>query len=130
MEQENSAKRFEELRIWQDARALVGAVYKDLAFGTAGGRDRAFCGHVRRAAISTMNNIAEGFERSTNADFVRFLNIAKGSCGEVRSLYYLAEDLGYVSQQIAAERRGQTERISRGAASLAAHLRANKEARR
>ena len=67
--------------------------------------------------------VAEGFERSTDADFARFLDIAKGSCGEVRSLYYAAEDLGYVPPEVADQRRSRSRQISAGIASLASHLR-------
>lgn len=70
-----------------------------------------------------MNNIAEGFERSTDADFARFLDIAKGSCGELRSLYYTAEDLGYITSELANDRRSMAKKFSAGIAGLTKHLR-------
>ena len=70
-----------------------------------------------------MNNIAEGFERSSDADFARFLDIAKGSCGELRSMFYAAEDLSYVPSDEADERRIKACQISTGIAKLATHLR-------
>ena len=73
--------------------------------------------------MSIMSNVAEGFERGTNPEFARYLDIAKGSCGEVRSLYHVAEDLGYLTAGIAAERRTTARRLAAGIASLAAHLR-------
>ena len=70
-----------------------------------------------------MNNIAEGFERFTEIEFARFLDVARRSCGEVRSMYYAAEDLGYVNSDVANTRRSKARQISAGIASLASHLR-------
>lgn len=115
-------KRFEDLWIWQHARELVKEIYKDFGAG-AGSKDFGFRDQIQKAGVSIMNNIAEGFERSTDAEFARFLDIAKGSCGEVRSLYYTAEDLRYVASTIAEARRSRARQISAGIASLALHLR-------
>ncbi len=116
------ATRFEELWIWQQARLLVRQIYGDCSIGLAS-RDFGFRDQIQRAGVSIMNNVAEGFERSTDADFARFLDVAKGSCGEVRSLYYVAEDLGYVDSEQAGDRRSTTRRLAAGIASLAAFLR-------
>jgi four helix bundle protein len=70
-----------------------------------------------------MNNIAEGFERRTDQDFARFLDIAKGSNGEVRSMLYLAEDRDYLRHQTAQEMRSFSEDLSRAIESLSKHLR-------
>ena len=110
------ATRFEDLRIWQQARLLVKEIYLDF-------RDYGFRGQIQEAGISIMNNIAEGFERRTDPDFSRFLDIAKGSCGEVRSMYYSAEDLEYVTVKTATTRRKRAEQISAGIASLSKYLR-------
>ena len=115
-------KSFEDLWIWQQARVLVRDMYRDLESGN-GKRDFGFRDQVQRAGISIMNNISEGFERGTNKEFARFLEIAKGSAGEVRSMYYLAADLDYVSGQIADERKSLCRRISAAIASLASYLR-------
>jgi four helix bundle protein len=80
-------------------------------------------GQIQRAGISVMNNIAEGFERFTEIEFARFLDVARGSCGEVRSMYYAAEDLGYVTPDVGDKRRSKARQISAGIASLASHLR-------
>ncbi len=115
------ARRFEDLWIWQEARSLVKEVYEDLNQGP-GSRDFGFRDQIQRAGISIMNNIAEGFERSSDIEFARFLDIAKGSCGEVRSMIYTAEDLGYVTQELAESRRNKTKQIAAGISSLIGHL--------
>ena len=116
------AKRFEDLWIWQQARELVKQIYEDFN-GDRAYRDYGFRDQIRRAAISVMNNIAEGFERRSSSDFARFLDIAKGSCSEVRSMYYTAEDLRYVSAETASTRRNTASRLAAGIASLTKHLR-------
>ena len=92
-----TARQFEDLKVWQDARQFVAVIYaasKQRAFNSDFGlRDQ-----IRRAAGSTMSNIAEGFERGTRKEFIQFLNIAKGSNGEVRSQLYIALDQKYVSE--------------------------------
>jgi four helix bundle protein len=119
------AKTFEDLWIWQQSRQLVKNVYRDFGDATAAGKDFGFRGQIQRAAVSLMNNIAEGFERGTSVDFARFLDMAKGSCGEVRGMYYIAEDLEYVSPAIASDRRDLCRKIAAGIAALATHLRSS-----
>lgn len=115
----SSAERFEDLRVWQQARVLANAVYDD----TEGLRDFDFRSQMRRAAVSSMNNIAEGFERRTDADFAHFLDVAKGSSGEVRCTLYLAEDRKYVTPERASQLRDHATTLSRGIAELAKYLR-------
>jgi four helix bundle protein len=93
-----TAKQFEDLRVWQDARVLVREVYtatKQRQFR----RDFGLRDQITRAATSTMSNIAEGFERGSRKEFIQFLNVAKGSNGEVRSQLYVALDQEYVDQK-------------------------------
>ena len=120
-----TAKRFEDLWIWQQVRELVKEGYEDFRAGPSS-RDFGFRDQIQRAGVSIMNNLAEGFERTTDADFARFLDVAKGSCGEVRSLYYTAEDLAYIDSASAEARRSKARKISAGIAALTAHLRGNK----
>jgi len=110
------ARTLEDLWVWQQAREMVADVYRDFGVGTPAERDYAFRRQLQSAAVSVMNNIAEGFERKSSAEFHRFLDIAKGCCGEVRSMYYVAEDLRYATPSIAIERRTRCLRVSSGIA--------------
>jgi len=93
-------KRFEDLEIWQIARALAEKV-KRLTEIEPFSKDFRFRDQINDAAGSVMDNIAEGFERSSRLEFVNFLSISKGSSGEVRSQLYRAVDYKYVDEQIA-----------------------------
>jgi four helix bundle protein len=88
-------EKFEDIIIWQKSRILVGDIYLSCRLL----RDYSFKDQVQRAVISIMNNIAEGYERKGNKEFTKFLYIAKGSCGEVRSMLYLALDLKYIKKK-------------------------------
>jgi four helix bundle protein len=90
-----TAQQFEDLGVWQDARVLLNEVYK-ASRQRAFYRDAGLREQIRRAASSTMSNIAEGFERGSRKEFIQFLNIAKGSNGEVRSQLYIALDQEYL----------------------------------
>jgi four helix bundle protein len=87
------AERFEDLIVWQNAKDLAVAIYK--SFESC--RDFGFRDQIQRASVSIMNNISEGFERRTNNEFKHFLFIAKGSCGELRSMLYLSKETGKIS---------------------------------
>ena len=91
-------QRFEDIEAWQKARELTQQIYmvsNDGAFASDFGlRDQ-----IRRAAVSVMSNIAEGFERGGDVEFRRFLAIAKGSAGEVKSQHYVALDAGHIDQK-------------------------------
>lgn len=115
----SKVERFEDLRVWQEARGLVNSVYD----ATEGLKDFAFRDQLRRAAISVLNNVAEGFERRTDATFAHFLDVAKGSSGEVRSMFYLGEDRHYLAPTDAGRLRHGAEALSGGIATLAGYLR-------
>ncbi|MET0501511.1 MAG: four helix bundle protein [Candidatus Binatia bacterium] len=89
-----AVKHFEDLNVWKQARQLTQEVYH-LTKTDKFSKDFALRDQIRRAAISVMSNIAEGFERGGNQEFIQFLYIAKASCGEVRSQLYVALDQGY-----------------------------------
>ncbi len=90
--------RFEDLITWQKAIELTGIIFA-LTKSDKFSRDLQLKDQMCRAVISVPANIAEGFERDGNREFVKFLSIAKGSAGEVRSLLYLALDLDYISPE-------------------------------
>ncbi len=90
-------KYFEELEVWKSARALTNRIYKITAQGRFA-KDYGLCDQIRRASVSVMSNIAEGYERGGNQEFIQFLSIAKGSCGEVGCQLYVALDQGYVEK--------------------------------
>lgn len=93
-----AVKDFEELAIFQKARELSKRIYPITQRGEFK-KDFRFVQQIRAAAGSIMDNIAEGFERTGNKEFLNFLYIAKGSCGEVRSQLIRAKDVGYLSQE-------------------------------
>ena len=90
-----TVRRFEDLRVWQLAREVVGSVY-DLTKKGPLVSDWALRDQLRRSSTSILSNIAEGFERDGNREFAQFLSIAKGSVGEVRAQLYLAKDAAYI----------------------------------
>jgi len=107
-----TARQFEDLSVWQEARQLVNAIYnstKQRAFH----QDFGLREQIRRAAVSTMSNIAEGFERGTRKEFVQFLNIAKGSNGEVRSQLQVALDQKYMTENEFADLRESSVVLSK-----------------
>ncbi len=86
--------RFEDIKAWQKSKTLTVMIYnlvKDF-------RDFGYRDQIQRCSVSIMNNIAEGFERRLNKEFKQFLFIAKGSCGELRSMIHLGLEIGYVSK--------------------------------
>ena len=89
---------FEEINSWQKARVFNKKVYL-VTENTNFQKDFDFTRQIRRASISISSNIAEGFERNTDKEFIYFLYVAKASAGEVRSQLYLAFDLNYITKE-------------------------------
>ena len=115
-------KHFEDLEVWKGARLLTHQVYqltRDARFS----KDFGLRDQIQRAAVSVMSNIAEGSERGGNQEFLQFLYIAKGSCGEVRSQIYVALDQGYVGQKEFEETMKSSRRLSVMISNLVAYLR-------
>ena len=104
-------QNFEDLEIWKEARRLTRAIY-NLSKAPRFSKDFSLRDQMQRAAVSIMSNIAEGFERGGNQEFVQFLYIAKGSCGELRSQLYVALDQAYVDQKAADDLLVVLKRLS------------------
>ncbi len=114
-------KRFEDIEAWQMGRQLVLEVYR-ITRDDVFSRDLGLKDQIRRASVSVMNNIAEGFERGSTPDFVKFLFIARGSAGEVRSLLYVAKDLSYIAKSDFDTLSNMATRISACIHGLIKHL--------
>ena len=115
-------ERFEDVDAWKVARELTKSVYQVTAAGEFA-RDFGLRDQIRRAAVSILSNIAEGFERGTNAEFVQFLYIAKGSAGEVRAQASIAFDQRYISREDYDDLTDRCRRISGMLNNLIAYLR-------
>jgi four helix bundle protein len=116
-----SVQKFEDLEVWQLARLLNARIYsitRDSTFRN----DSELRDQLRGASISVMSNIAEGFERSSNKDFVRFLFISKGSLGELRSLFYILQDQQMLNVQTIETLMVECEGISRRVTGLIKYL--------
>ena len=117
-----AVKNFEDLNVWKQARQLTQEVYRltktETFFKDFGLRDQ-----IRRAAISVMSNIAEGFERGGNQEFVQFLYVAKASCGEVRWQLYVALDQGYATSNDSEKLLQLFRRLSGMISNLITYLR-------
>lgn len=107
-----TAQRFEDLIAWQRARELTRDIYGVTRTGTFA-RDFGLVDQIRRAAVSVMSNIAEGYERSRSGEFHHFLLIAKGSCGEVRSQLYVAMDVGHLGSEAFEQLNMRTAEVGR-----------------
>jgi four helix bundle protein len=106
-------RKFEDIQAWQEARSLVRQIYSLTGEG-AFAKDFGLRDQVRRAAVSVMANIAEGFDCDSNTEFARFLGIARRSAVEVQSLLYAALDVGYITPEqfkVNYEQAGKTKAL-------------------
>ncbi|MBI4698505.1 MAG: four helix bundle protein [Nitrospirae bacterium] len=118
-------ENFEDLNVWQRTRDLVKLIYeitKEKSFS----KDYSLIDQIRRSSVSVMSNIAEGFERGSNKEFIQFLYIAKGSCGEVRSQLYVAFDQMYISEEVFNEGIEFCRKISGMISNFITYLNASK----
>ena len=93
-----AVKYFEDLEVWILSRELTNKIYNVSSDGRFA-KDFGLRDQIRRATVSIMSNIAEGYEGGGNKEFIQFLSIAKASCGEVRSQLYVATDQNYVGKK-------------------------------
>lgn len=101
--------RFEDLIAWQKGQDLAVEVYKEFE----NNKDLRYRNQICTTMVSVSNNIAEGFDRSSDADFSRFLYISIGSCSEVKSMTYLANRLGYITEERRNTLNEDTNEVSR-----------------
>jgi four helix bundle protein len=113
MTEKKMVRKFEDLIAWQKARTLTREIYKATSAGTFA-QDYGLRDQVRRAAVSIMSNLAEGFERGGRSEFHQFLSVAKSSCAELRSQLYVAVDAQHnISQENCSRLLAQAEEVAR-----------------
>ena len=117
-----TVRKFEDLEAWKEARALTKGIYACSRQG-AFSRDFGLRDQMTRAAVSILSNIAEGFERGGDGEFLQFLSIAKGSSGELRAQLCVAADQKYLTTEQFAELHSQAPRVSRLISGLMQYLR-------
>lgn len=105
--------RFEEVEAWQEARKLVKLVYSVINDNEKFQKDFRLVGQIQGAAVSAMANIAEGFSRKSNKEFIQYLFISKSSAAEVQSHLYVALDQGYITQEVFNRIYKQAEKVSK-----------------
>jgi four helix bundle protein len=115
--------RFEDLDCWKEARQLTRQVYEAIEQNSAWKRDARLCSQIQSAAGSVMANIAGGFVRRSNKEFVQFLFIAMSSSAEVRSHLYIAVDQGYLSKDSFESIYAQADKVGRIISGLIKYLR-------
>jgi four helix bundle protein len=103
-------EKFEDLRCWQEARNLVREIYL-ISEGGKLARDFDTKSQIKRAALSSMNNIAEGFGKYSNKEFIRYLDIANNSASEVKSILYVLLDLKYIDQEKIEELQRKADEV-------------------
>ena len=112
MNENKKVEKFEDLIAWQKARKLTATIYQTTDEGKFA-RDFGLRDQIRRATVSILSNIAEGFERNRPKEFHQFLSIAKASCAEVRSQLYVALDVGYLETAMFDQLLHQAEEVGR-----------------
>jgi len=114
--------QFEDLNCWKESRVLVSKIYSLTTTGSFS-KDFGLKDQIQRASVSIMTNIAEGFHRYHDKETIRFLDFAQSSASEVRSLLYVAQDLGYITNRIAEKLRDTVAKIRSQILALIKHYR-------
>ena len=115
--------RFEEIDAWQEARKLVAHVYDSINCNEKFRKDFRLTNQIQGAAVSSMSNIAEGFSRKGNKEFIQFLFIAKRSAAEVQSQLYVALDQKYVTPKVFNKIYAQAEKVAKMSSGFIKYLR-------
>ena len=115
-------KRFEDLECWQEARVLTKTIYR-YSSKTAFSKDLRLAGQITGASVSIMNNISEGFDSTSNKEFIRFLTYSRRSCSEVQNCLYIASDQNYISKKEFQTSYQQCEKVCKIIDGLIRHLR-------
>jgi four helix bundle protein len=119
--EESKVKAFEDLNVYQRARELINKIY-EITRNPLFSKDYGLVDQIRRASVSVMSNIAEGFERGSNTEFIQFLFVAKGSCGEVRTQLMVAFDQKYIERKNYDTLNEQCRLVSGMIGNLITHL--------
>jgi len=117
-------KAFRDLRIYQEARHLSSQIY-ELTKRPSFSKDYGLVNQIRQASVSIMSNIAEGFERNNNKEFIMFLHIARGSCGEVSAQLDVALDQNYIDRKTHEDLTGECRRLGAMMNKLIVYLKAS-----
>jgi four helix bundle protein len=119
--------KFEDLKCWQEARILVNVVYEAIRNSSQFQKDFKLVGQITDASVSSMSNIAEGFSRRSNKEFIQFLFVSKSSATEVQSEAYVALDQKYISQNEFQKIYNQAEKVSKMDSGLITYLLQNEK---
>ena len=101
-------EKFEDLEVWKESMNLSVLIYRTLQDC----KDFSLRDQIQRSSVSIPSNIAEGYERKSNKEYIRFLNIAQGSCAELRTQLYLAKEVGKIHEAKADEFVDRTRKVS------------------